>query len=703
MEFKMKLKRILPYLPVAAVYLLTFSRDMWGGDSPELISAAYFLSSAHPPGYPLFTLLFRVFMFIPLNPAIAANLFNVIISFLSLVLIENIVKEETKNGTAAVISVYLLAFSRMFWYQSMYAETYTLNLFMTLLSYYIIVLARRNKERLKLFFFLAGVALGGHNLYALVLPAFLFTVIFCLKPPVRNYPLYTSLFLFGGLSVYTLLLVRGHHDFPINWGHPSAFGSFWTHITRGQYEKLVTGGIYGIKDKLLFIGDFFKGLFFQFFFLTVFGTYGAIVAIKNRDIRNIDKIIIILLNVLGPALLIPVRFTAEKAEIFSVYYLQAYAFFVLMLAPLVKSSKVLRYIAGVHIAAFLVLNFRFADLSGKHIFRAYNTALLKSLPQNARLVTDGDDITFGVLYLRYVEGLRPDITCYDGAGNLFEDVFQFWRFRKSQSQERYAKVISEFGDKYGTIFASRVLMGDYYDKIDPQYHFLTAVIGKNKNKNIPIPADVSEEKAIIEDCRTKRAEYLPLFARYLTLRLFAENDESVLGDVEKTGRHYPEIYNDISYYYFRKGESAKAADILKKAYEMKISASNIAMNYANVLIETHKFVYAVQVLDRDIKVNGESYEALYSKGVAFFSQARAENEKGGRIKEPLLLAADNFKKALKYNPEDHRSYTNLGLCFLLLGDLRAAKEALKKAVDLEPSNEIALNALLYIEKNMKIH
>ncbi|CAM2116425.1 unnamed protein product [Caretta caretta] len=45
---------------VAAAYVATLPPSVPGGDSGELITAAYELGVAHPPGYPLFTLLAKL-------------------------------------------------------------------------------------------------------------------------------------------------------------------------------------------------------------------------------------------------------------------------------------------------------------------------------------------------------------------------------------------------------------------------------------------------------------------------------------------------------------------------------------------------------------------------------------------------------------------------------------------------------------------
>ena len=49
----------------AILYFLTAARDIVVGDTPELITAAVTLGVAHPPGYPLFTMLGHLFTLLP--------------------------------------------------------------------------------------------------------------------------------------------------------------------------------------------------------------------------------------------------------------------------------------------------------------------------------------------------------------------------------------------------------------------------------------------------------------------------------------------------------------------------------------------------------------------------------------------------------------------------------------------------------------
>src|SRR5437762_3277993 len=64
---------------ILAVYVRTLAPTVAGGDSGELITAAYTLGVAHPPGYPLYTLLAKLFTLIPIGTiAWRVNLFSAV-------------------------------------------------------------------------------------------------------------------------------------------------------------------------------------------------------------------------------------------------------------------------------------------------------------------------------------------------------------------------------------------------------------------------------------------------------------------------------------------------------------------------------------------------------------------------------------------------------------------------------------------------
>jgi hypothetical protein len=63
------------------VYLLTASRTIYGVDSGDFLAAAWVFGVAHPPGFPLYTLLLSLWSRIPfgLDPIFQMNLTSAIL------------------------------------------------------------------------------------------------------------------------------------------------------------------------------------------------------------------------------------------------------------------------------------------------------------------------------------------------------------------------------------------------------------------------------------------------------------------------------------------------------------------------------------------------------------------------------------------------------------------------------------------------
>ncbi|KKS03653.1 MAG: Transmembrane protein, partial [Candidatus Curtissbacteria bacterium GW2011_GWA2_41_24] len=110
------------------VYIITLSRSVYFGDSGEFIAVAKTLGIAHPPGYPLYTMLAHLFTYLPFgNLPFKVNLFSAVTSSLTVVVVYFICLKLTKNRLAAVSASLFLAFSYLFWLYSLVAEVFSLN------------------------------------------------------------------------------------------------------------------------------------------------------------------------------------------------------------------------------------------------------------------------------------------------------------------------------------------------------------------------------------------------------------------------------------------------------------------------------------------------------------------------------------------------------------------------------------------------
>jgi hypothetical protein len=97
-------------------------------DSLEFPLVSYRLGIAHPTGYPLYTLLGKVFTLGPwVNVAWSVNLMSAVAGALTVTLVYLVARELTRRQLPALLGALALAVSPVFWSQAIIAEVYTLS------------------------------------------------------------------------------------------------------------------------------------------------------------------------------------------------------------------------------------------------------------------------------------------------------------------------------------------------------------------------------------------------------------------------------------------------------------------------------------------------------------------------------------------------------------------------------------------------
>jgi len=125
------------FLPLTLLYAATRAPTVTGEDSGELVTAAWTLGVGHPPGYPLWILLTRLFMGIlcpTLSPADGAALFSGITTALSLGVFATVSFRLTGAPLASWITALLLGLVPEIWNHATIAEVYPLNLLLVMWS-----------------------------------------------------------------------------------------------------------------------------------------------------------------------------------------------------------------------------------------------------------------------------------------------------------------------------------------------------------------------------------------------------------------------------------------------------------------------------------------------------------------------------------------------------------------------------------------
>jgi hypothetical protein len=411
------------------VYYNTLAPSVGFIDSGELAAVADRLGIAHPTGYPLYTLLGRLFAVLPIASEVIVRL-NILsavltatsVSFIFLFLIELLddekKSEQLLSAGAAIFSSLLLAFSRTFWLQGVSAEVYSLHLMLIASVLYCFQKAVRTAESRwwLLFAYSVGLAFTNHMTTILLAPALLywFFAEHGFAKQAFKKILVLSLPFVAGLSVYWYLPVRASQHPLLNWGNPQTAESFWWHFTGKQFRVwMFSSGDVAHKQLNYFVNtlpvEFHSiglvvaliGAVMMLFtdrrkFLVVFLLFVSCVAYSiNYDIQDIDSYFLL-------------AFIA--VAVFTAYGVMG----------IIRrfSHRNAQMAAGIAACAVLLVhsygNWKEADQSGNYMVEDYTKNILHDLPHGAMVISSQwDYFVSSSLYYQHVEGLRSDVIVLD--------------------------------------------------------------------------------------------------------------------------------------------------------------------------------------------------------------------------------------------------------------------------------------------------
>ncbi|MBI2641001.1 DUF2723 domain-containing protein, partial [Candidatus Roizmanbacteria bacterium] len=459
------------FIPLT-LYVFTLAPSVTFGDSGELITAAYYLGISHPPGSPLWTLLAKLFTFIPLNSvawrvnfssaffsAFASSLFFIVLASTAKLL--ELKLNKLLAYSIAFVTTLLFAFSRTTWTISVMAEVWSLNnvLFcLLLLSLYGWLKTKKNIY-LYLSAFISGLGLTNHYLFLIVLPPLIIWVLLNDFRLVKNFKLLFISFIFflAGLSFYFYLPLRAQTNPVINWGNPSTLQRLSDYLQRKQFGSNFQGeesniGVYLPITPLNSVSDTISRIFSSFFSFSASLLYelpawfliSAFVGItfffifnrhnKNAFLWAILTIFFVLFSGWGFSFL--TNAPQPRSNTFFTHYLFAFLtihiwFFIAVVwltEKLARSFGKLIVLAFIFVNVLLLIsqinsNFKIGDWSRNEIAYEHGMNILNTVDKNSIIIADKNNSIFPLLYLKTVEGKRPDVTLYDRSGNLFDQIY----------------------------------------------------------------------------------------------------------------------------------------------------------------------------------------------------------------------------------------------------------------------------------------
>jgi len=295
------------------LFLRTLCPVVFPGDSAEFAAVIELPTLAHPPGYPLYTVLGYLFTRLPLGPgAFEANLLSAVFGALATLLMYLVFIILTKRPVASAAAAMLLSFGNSFWKLSSIAEMYTLAALMTAAVWWAATRIGENEKppTWKGFFMLGllfGLGLANHQSIILILPGIaVYLILRKLQFKASTAASGVIIGLIIGLAFYLLLFPISRITSPMDAPKLNGFNDFWRYVTRQVYftrspevvgEQYAGGSLVGSWDIAKQLGRDIWAEWGPIFFVVSIG--GLIYLVVKRRALGWGVIVSIICFILG--------------------------------------------------------------------------------------------------------------------------------------------------------------------------------------------------------------------------------------------------------------------------------------------------------------------------------------------------------------------------------------------------------------------
>jgi len=440
-------------------------------DSGELAAAAATWGVPHPPGYPVYILLGKLFLFIPWgDPAHRLAVMSAVAGTGAVVLIWYLIREMqylTSNGKEspsrwpATVGAGALVVSPIFWSQAIVVEVYALNaLFFAGVAFLLAGWWRRQQSwparKHNYLWLLAGatllgLGLGNHLTLALLVPLVGGAVWWGACKgflSIRRIG-FVALALLTGLGLYAYLPIASSQGPPINWGIPSNWTGFvWT-VSGTPYQPYLFGlPIDALPDRIV--------SWLRLVFLEQFTPVGAGLALlgalhlweRNRPLLLASAWVVLSLT------LYAITYDSKDSDVFLIPVFMALATWLALgvdwALQVVGQSSLGRgrpseiRVSGMVIAAVLIMapgvtfaaNLSNVPLRGDAAAYRYAQETLAGVEQGAVIFAETDEELFSLWYGRYALDERPDVTVVSSRLLQYD---WYWE----QLERRYPSIVPE--------------------------------------------------------------------------------------------------------------------------------------------------------------------------------------------------------------------------------------------------------------------
>jgi tetratricopeptide (TPR) repeat protein len=644
-----------------AVYVKTMCPTVGFIDCGELTAVCSTLGIAHPTGYPLYTLLGRLFTLVPWGTvaqrvtslSVVASALAVVAVFGAIFALTGDLATRGRGGEGARWlwarllasggAALSFAFSLTFRSQAVVAEVYNL----TALFYGVVLLVlfacqgRESPRPIILVAFLLGLGFGNHMSMIYLVPAsaalILLTDHTWVTRPGRA--LLLAAFFLSGLSLYLYLPLRGGQNPVLNWGNPVTLERFLWHVSGKQYQVwMFSGSAETFYRNLSSFWRLYRDQFTPFlWWIPPLGIFWILV----RSWRA------------GLALLVVVIFNLALALNYDIpdiepYFLPTFVaaalglgggLFLFLEAMRIRGLKPALatglggIVAGVVVMFPLAAHYHRMDMSRNHIAYDFGMNALRSSAPGGLILTNNWDMYSPILYINHVEGSWKDTAIVDK-----ELLRRTWYFRYLQRQ--YPRLIER----------SKPEVESFLEMLNRFEHQPTLS---------PIERDLTQSR------------YLAMINSFIERSL--EDGRAVF----------------IS---FPQGSDADAQGIAPGLHRVpqgllyRLETQDTVPAFTDDGFSWRGVFGDMVYQDDRTKLNLSNYPRMgFERGV--YLAAR------GRIRE----AVQAFTGVLRFSPHQPETHQNLAICYVRLGEYARAAEHLRAVLRVRPMDTAAMENLRRIE------
>ncbi|UCC79941.1 MAG: DUF2723 domain-containing protein [Candidatus Zixiibacteriota bacterium] len=697
----------VPFAVSFVVYLGTVCPTLYTGDSGELSATAYTLSIAHPPGYPLLILLGRAFLLFSWgNAAASLNILSAFLTSVSVGIIALLIHtlfslpDSRDSVPTMVISIgggLLFGLSNALWATAVGFEVYSLGILLISLTLLLLLKSDRGGEfkYILILVYLFGLSLANHLSAICLLPALIFFIVKS-NPGLRRISIMAFFFMLA-LTLYLYLPVRSAYNPLFDWNHPAWPGSFIDHIAARRYQTYITG--FGLENWFENLWRSVGIMLNQYpLYISALGLIGLLLPFNIKNKFKLALLSILILNVFISALYdIP---DIDQYYLPSILILTVGLIF-FMDFVLKRFRANIRYIITAGLVAILMIgtlfrNYELNDQSDNNLARIYGENILRSTPENAFLISVGDNSNSTLYYLRYVEKMRTDLEIYDSVISIerLKKRMRDFNLRTDLSGPDLCVLLGRvFPERTYIVKEHMLARGNPFDykKIGllPRglvYGFAEKEADAGLWDDLILPSYSDLSRSLDFKGMTMLANLHLCYGEDLYEARRRREAVGQYREARKIAESTREasVHNSLGIFFRHEGWPVLARNEYEKALDARhLTAhekSNIYVNLGNLEKDSGKSETAIEYYIKALETNSNNIEARYN---LFLARAYDDLKRGN-----YKAAAGNFEGALNLPDSDPNISLNLGVIYdRNLNDTSKAVYYYKKFIELSPVSE----------------